>query len=374
MRKKIILILFIFVITTVISYSQIKNPDKPSKGLWDLKMKKQWEIENIGEMPIGTIQNVKIGEDGRVYLIDQKNFKIGIYKQSGKFIRSFGRQGEGPGEIKRFFGGNQLFITKNNLIIMDRSRVHYFSLEGKYRKTIKIPSNINIKEIISDTLYISALSIARDPKKKESEIFLYNTENKIKKLITKFNPFKKSTDTKSSGGNTTTVAITIGDITPLMILGYSNKTLYYGMNSTYNINCYDFKTKKTNSFSISDRKPKLVSKEYKNELKKELNDVPPDMLKNIINNLPDHASFFYRIFLDPNSRNIYLIISDPDSDHKKQIDVFNKKGEFIYSTFIKIDKESTINLINLKNKSLYLVILDEEGNEKLVKYYIELPE
>jgi len=374
MRIKMILILYLFVLPVFFMFPKVENQDKPSKGLWDFKMVKKWEIENIGETPIGSIQNVKIGEDNRVYLIDRKNYKIGIYNNTGKLLKAFGRQGEGPGEIKRFFGGNQLHLTKKSLIIMDRSRIHYFDLEGEYKKTIIIPSNLEVRNIISDTLYISAPTSVRDPKKKEAEILLYNTESKNRQVIAKFNPFSKASDTKASGANITTVAIVIGDITPMMVLGYSNNTLYYCMNNTYQINSYNLITKRTDSFSVLNRKPKLVSKKIKNELKKQLNDVPAEMLKNIINSLPKHASYFYRIYTASGNKNIFLLISDPDSKNSKQIDIFNRNGEFIYSAFITIEKESEINLITFKNNSLYLAVLDEEGNEKLVKYAINLPE
>ncbi len=373
MSKKLIL-LFILMFITAYIYSVVELPDKPSKGIWDFKMKKIWKIENIGNLPIGSIQNVKIGKDGRVYLIDRKNFKIGIYTKDGKFIKSFGRKGEGPGEIKEFFGGNQLFLTEKSLIIADRTRVHYFSKDGEYEKTVIIPSNIPVSRIISESLYISAPSVIRDLRKKESQIIIYDTVKKTKKIIAKFNPFKKASSTQTIGGNATTIRITIGDITPMMVLGYSDNILYYGMNTLYKVHYINLKTNKTGSFSISNRKPNPVSDEYKNELKKELNDIPPAMLKKIIDGLPKHASFFYRIITGLNSNHIYLPVSNPDSKNSKQIDIINKNNSFLYKAFINIEKDSEINLIKFTKDFLYLAVLDEEGVEKLVKYSITIPE
>ena len=54
-------------------------------------------------------------------------------EKEGKFIKSFGRKGEGPGEIREFNGSQQLHLTKNNLIIVDRSRIHYFSKDGTFK-------------------------------------------------------------------------------------------------------------------------------------------------------------------------------------------------------------------------------------------------
>ena len=371
---KFISLLLIFIFITFSIYSEVESSDKPLKGIWDFKMTKIWSIENMGNLPIGSIQNVKIGKEDRVYLIDQKNFKIGIYKKDGEFIKSFGKKGEGPGEIKELFGGSQLFLTEKSLVIADRTRVHYFSMDGDYKKTIILPFNIQLNRIISDSLFISAPKVVRDPQKKEAHIVLYNSIKKTQKIIAKFNPFKKATSSQVTGSNVTTVSIIIEDITPMMILGFSNNILYYGMNSFYKIHYYNFKTNKTDSFSISGRKPNPVSDEYKNNLKKRLSHVPSVMLKKIVDGLPTHASFFDGIITDLNSKYIYLSISNPELKNTKQIDVFNKKGNFIYKAYINIEKNSQIKLITFKNNFLYLVVLDEEGIERLVKYSINIPE
>ncbi len=61
-----------------------------------------------------------------------------------KLIRTFGRGGEGPGELKKtsqFY--NTVAVTPEHVFIDGMGKVVYFSRDGKLIKEIKKPSNIN---------------------------------------------------------------------------------------------------------------------------------------------------------------------------------------------------------------------------------------
>ena len=98
MRKIIFILLLVFL--AIFLFSQVKNPDRPLRGKWDFQVRNEWEIENAGDDVFGDIQNIRSAQDGRIYVLDSKNFKIYIFNKEGKFISSFGRRGEGPGEIR----------------------------------------------------------------------------------------------------------------------------------------------------------------------------------------------------------------------------------------------------------------------------------
>ena len=369
--KKIFIALCLFLMAFWI-FSQTNNTSRPEKGRWDFKKNKLWETESEGKDIIGLIQSVEISQEGKVYIIDEKNFKVCIYGKDGKFIKSFGTRGEGPGEIKEFYGGDQLHLSRSSLIIEDRSRIHYFTPEGNFKHTITIPSRLKARKFISDDVLISAPVTVNNPGKKGSEIIIYNIKTKEEEVIASFKPFKKATNTQRSGGRTVTIGIVIGNITPLMFISFHHNTLYYGMSSKYEISYLNLKSRNRGTFSLQDRRPHKVSDQFKENLKSELGDVPADMLKKIFDGLPPRASFFENIIADDNG-NLYVFVSNPDLKHRKDIDIFNRKGEYIYAAQISIDAGSEITIAGIKGDQLVLVIEDEEGNQKIAKYKIRVP-
>lgn len=56
------------------------------------------------------------------------------WKWYGKFIKKFGRKGEGPGEI---LGQRASFLLKDMIIICDGQKIHYFTKKGDYINSIK---------------------------------------------------------------------------------------------------------------------------------------------------------------------------------------------------------------------------------------------
>jgi hypothetical protein len=370
MRKIIFITLLIFF--AFFLFSQIKNPDRPLRGKWDFQVKNEWEIENAGNDVFGDIQNICSANDGRIYILDSKNFKIYIFNKEGEFISSFGRKGEGPGEIRNFRSGEQLFVVDNTIIYADRGRIHYFSLDGTYKKTCIVPTQLKPRTFVSEDAFISAPAYVIDQKNKSAKIKLYNIKDQTENTIADYRPFEKAKDTKESGGQRVTIGIVISNVTPLMYVKYRSSKVFYGMSDSYKINIVDLKGKKRDGFSVENRKQKNVSKKFKEELTKELGDIPQDMVKNILDGLPDKASFFQNIVIDRNGL-IYVFVSDPDKTSLQALDIFSPEGKYLYSSEFKVKEGLSIYNIHLKDDLLVIAKEDEEGEFKVAKYWIKLP-
>ncbi len=372
MKKMKILLVLVLFMSFILNGLTIENLDKPLKGKWDLQLKKLWEIEGGGTKNFGQVQNLKVSEDGRVYVLDNKLKKILIFDKDGKFLSEFGEMGEGPGEFKNFRQGDQLFILKNDLIFVDRERIHYFSLDGKFKKTVKTPSFLKPRRFISKDIFISAPIMIRDSGQKEEEIKSYDILTKTESVISKFKPFEKASTSSSNSGNRMRVGIIIGSITPLMNLDYKNGNLFYGMSDKYKITKRDLKNKSESSFLLKDRQQKPVSKKFLKDFSKRLKQIPEDMKKKIIDGLPKKASFFQRIAIQENGL-VYVFVSDPDNNASQEIDVFSNNGKYLYSTGIKLEEGSNLGNITFSKDSLILSYEDEEGEIKVAKYQINQP-
>ncbi len=369
--KKIILIFILFAINSLV-FSLTLNPDRPKKGHWDLQMKKMWEIETAGNDVFGDIQEIDITPDGKVYILDAKNFKIFIFDKDGKFISAFGRRGEGPGEIRNLQMGAQLFSVENSIIVVDRGRIHFFTREGKFKRTALYPFQTKPQTFVSEDVFISAPATIDDPRKPEAKIKLYNLKDNAEKVIATFTPFKKATASEENRGNKVMIAIVISDITPLMMVRYHDGKIYQGMTSQYRILIMDLEGKPVNSFGIENRELKKISSQYKKELGERFNDAPQDMVKKIIDGLPETASYFYNMFIDKNGM-IYIFVSEPESRSRKSIDMFSPQGKYLYTSEMKVEDGLSIKTFTIWDQWLFIATEDEEGNLTISKFSIKLP-
>ncbi|MGD2089273.1 MAG: 6-bladed beta-propeller [Candidatus Aminicenantes bacterium] len=369
--KIIVLVMMVFAFIASLC-PQVKNPDTPLKGKWEFHMEKTWEIEEAGNDVIGSVQNIGSSDDGRVYILDSKNYKIYIYSPEGKFVSSFGKRGEGPGEIKNFEMGEQLFVVNQRVIVVDRSRISYFSLDGTFEKSIVYSPQLKPREFVSDDVLISAPVIPELLRGKTAKIKWYNVIDQKEKIIAQYEPFKEAAATERSPGRTVTVVAVFSGVTPIMMVKYRNNRVYYGMCNTYTINRVDLKDKKTFSFSIEGREPQEITPAIKKELAAGLGDIPQDMLERILDGLPKKASFYQDLIID-NRGFVYVFLANPTAGPIQGIDIFSPEGKYLYSSQLRVEDDSSIQAIYLRDDLLVIAVEDEEGTVKVAQYSVQLP-
>ena len=280
------------------------------------------------------------------------NFKIYIFDKKGKFISSFGKRGEGPGEIKRMRG---MFFIDDSVVISDDGKIHFFDKMGKYIKSSIFPVRLRPRAFISGNTFISAPLVPRVGSKEPAEIAVFDLNTKEQKIIKEYDPYKKAVSAKEDGGGQIAIAIVIRGLTPMMIIHYHKGKVYYGMNNVYNINISDLKSKeKDSSFSVEGKEAKKVSLKFKKDLFSRMGDVPPDMLKNLMEGLPDRASFFHEIKIGNNGL-IYVFISDLDNRTSQEIDIFSPDGKYLYSSEIKIKDGESIERYYFNNNTFITI-------------------
>ena len=369
--KKIVLIMMVFTLTAFL-FTQVKNPDAPLKGKWDFQMKKAWEIEEAGNDVIGEVQNIGSAEDGRIYILDSKNYKIYIFNPGGKFISSFGQRGEGPGEIKNFSSGQQLFVVNQQVIVVDRSRINYFSLDGAFEKSIVYSTRMKPRVFVTDDTFISAPVNPEELRGKTAKIKLYHIKDRWEKIIAEYEVFKEAAATDRSPGRTVTIVAVFSGVTPIMLVKYRNNKVYYGMCNTYTINRVDLKDEKNLSFSIEGREPKKITPAVKKELAKGLGDIPQDILQRILDGLPPKASFYQDLAID-NRGLIYVFLANPTGGPIQGIDIFSPEGTYLYSSQLRVEEGSSIQAIYLLDNLLVIAVEEEDGTVKVARYSVQIP-
>jgi hypothetical protein len=105
-------------------------------------------IELVEELVIGGDENeyafhalfprVVADEAGQIFAMDGGNRRIQVYGPDGKYLRTIGRSGNGPGEF-----GNVALIARagNQLATHERSTAYLslFSVDGTYQRRVLAP-------------------------------------------------------------------------------------------------------------------------------------------------------------------------------------------------------------------------------------------
>ncbi|MDD8025134.1 MAG: NHL repeat-containing protein [Acidobacteriota bacterium] len=82
--------------------------------------------------------DLAVDAQGRIYVLDSGNHRIQVFGPDGKFLKTIGRQGQGPGE---FFMPNAIdFDAQGNLYVCESqaARLQAIAPDGKIAKTLKL--------------------------------------------------------------------------------------------------------------------------------------------------------------------------------------------------------------------------------------------
>lgn len=82
---------------------EVANSDQPSRGNRVLQLEEIWRIggEEDEDNLLGVIDKVIADDAGNLYLLDIQLTEVQVFSPEGEYLRSLGRPGEGPGEIRR---------------------------------------------------------------------------------------------------------------------------------------------------------------------------------------------------------------------------------------------------------------------------------
>ena len=143
-------------VETVDGVQVIKNPKKPAppKGaLIKMILEEEFTIgegESEEEM-FSEMTSVAVDNDGNIYILDRKEKKVKVFDSAGKFVRKFGKQGQGPGEMNMPIA---VQITPNNELVVEdvvNRKLMFFSSEGEFLKSISTAKAAGLAAIVLDS-------------------------------------------------------------------------------------------------------------------------------------------------------------------------------------------------------------------------------
>jgi hypothetical protein len=143
-------------VKTVDGVQIISNPKKPAsvKGIpTKLTLKEDLALGGSGETAemFSEITAFAVDKDENIYIVDRKEHQVRVFDRAGKLIRSFGKQGQGPGEFNQPVG---IHLTPNNELMIEdglNRRLALFTPEGKFLKNISLGKTLGLLNIYLDS-------------------------------------------------------------------------------------------------------------------------------------------------------------------------------------------------------------------------------
>jgi hypothetical protein len=369
MHKRTLIPVLLFFFPIIMIFSEVANKDKPQRGEWDFRLEKVWEIGRAGNNVLGLPQGLLVSDDGTLYLNDEGNRADYIFGPNGDFIGSFAKRGEGPGEVQRH---GRFFYADGKIIVPDMGRIHYFTKKGEYLTTAR--KDCEPRAFVDENRLIDApLSPLYLPEGK-GKITLCDLRSGKDTVVAEFSAFEGGV--AHSGEMVVDVIVPL--FSPLMTIGYSGGRLYWGMSDRYTIHVTDLDGKDITSFSVDRKKTRVSTRDKRDFFNK--GNIPADMLKQIVDGLPDEVTCFHRI--EVHNKLLFVFVPDIDLENKilrtRQIDIFSPEGKYLYRAHLNFGKNrvhlsSPLQNMVIKNGFLYAVLQDEEANISAAKYKISLP-
>ncbi len=378
MKRYFIFFLMALFVVGSLCFGVVKNSDKPLKGEWDFKARKVWQIEGYNDELLAMAQKFAVHDNGDIYLFDRKHFKIFVFDNQGKPKFTFGKRGEGPGEIKYALS---FYLVGKYLVVSDLGKIHYFGLDGKFIKSVPTHSTIGMAPLlfIDENRYVKTrMGEGLNSAQEALEILNLNTKNSI---YLEGEPVP--TDEKSVNRGVM-VRISIGNAemerSPGFVAGEFGGKLLWGKNDTYLVRVCDFSGKEQFAFSLEGRKLKKLTQKYKEQIVGRMRfrlsggPSPEEIKKRFISRMPDECTYFSQIASGPKGL-IYVYVSDAVREKGQEIDIFSPTGEYLYHADIDFPEATRIvaNGIVFKGDFLYVVVEEESGDFSFRKYSIRTP-
>lgn len=374
MKRFILLVSFVIFISGALCADVVKNPDKPLKGEWDFKCEKVWQIEGYHDELLAMVQQYAVHDNGDIYIFDRRHFKFFVFDKSGKPKLSFGKRGEGPGEIKQTLG---FFLLGDKVVVSDMGKIHYFALDGKYIKSVPTSSMIGIAPLLFiDENRLVKTRLGRDIMAGPEALEMFNlTGNTTLYLDGK--PVPPGEKANRGVRMIIRVGTEASERGIAYVTGKISGKLFWGKSDTYLIKACDFSGKEEFAFAVEGRKLKKITQKYKEESVARINirtsgsRSVEEIKKRMIGRIPDYSTYFSRISAGPGGL-IYVYISDAMRLNGQEIDIFSPTGKYLYHADIDFPEVTRFiaNGLVLKDDSLYVAVEEESGDFTFRKYSI----
>jgi hypothetical protein len=338
----------------------VKNPDNPLYSGDVFNIEEELAVGGAdanGEFMFSRIA-LDVDDKGNLYVLETKDVEIRVFDENGRHIFSFGKKGQGPGEMMRPTSVGFQITPQNEIMLYDppSQRYIFFSLDGKYLRristttlgTVLNPVTLNSRgEFIAQTV---------PPPMYDKELKIFDSD---------FSTLKVITTLKNPPWNQSEIPV----LEPSIIYDVSQEdNIIWGSSDKYEISVLNPEGELIKKI-IKDYNAVEVSEDYK---KRVIELYESRLQRNYISQMkfifPKYFPAFGSITIENTGRlfiETYEEVKDRTGYH--YFDVFNPEGIYIAKIPLKTEH---VNTYIWKKSKLYTIEEDEEGFPVVKRYKV----
>jgi hypothetical protein len=381
-------IIFIFVIAALL----LSCSQRAKEDVWQVELKKEGGTTTItnpenpkyGEIDLDFAEDLSIGNDDdpnfqfyrvssiigdneeNIYVLDAGNCRVQKFDRNGKYLMTFGRKGQGPGE---FMNPSAFTIDDDgNLYVSDQMKIEVFDAEGEYKKNITLENRI-YEFLITPEGYIITHTILSEGEGSKKVVVKLNLEGKIIATLAEFTDVESVRSNTEEGSTMTIKAYHQYNYWPYLYPSGADEFVY-AYPAEYKI--FHMNSNGEQSLIIQrEIAENLISREEKNFIMNGIREqierrgiqITDDVLETACQ-FPPHRPYFNRILLDDAGR-IYVRNAGSvlDQNVPVQLDIFSKDGFYLYKTSFPFTPDV------IRKGRMYDVFTSQETGKVEIKRY-----
>jgi len=324
-------------------------------------------LDGPEEYIFNRIFDIDADSKGNIYVADSGDKLIKVFDKNGKYLNSFGREGEGPGEFK---GISRIFISKNDKIyVYDRNlrRITVFNNDLKFEKSFPLREKKIGNFFIDNDEQFILLERPFTPREGEEKVEINLYSNNMEHIRTIYSGMEEKVYTIGNGRSISSFGRPYWYITNCSIIPYEK--VVFGKTDEYVLYINFLENNNTKKIEGKYNPVKVTKKDREDYFKIYINEYTSKSKGREIKrraSFPKYKPPFKRIIIDDTG---YMILVTYREDEEKgtECDLMDFEGNFIKKIYFK-------NIpwrIRFKNGNIYSFKLTENEWYKAVRYRID---
>jgi len=335
----------------------VKNPGEPLYGEFAFQLQEDLKIGDPARdayyFPKGLA--LTVDDKGTLYAADFGNKRVQMYDRTGRYLRTIGRVGQGPGEY--MFPGEVLIDAAGNPHVRDSRGLIVFSPDGVFKRKITLKTFLSRYILGPQGTFIGTTQPRLGAGAPKWTLVQLDAEGQPLRTIAEYRGELSENLT----------AITLHWYTSQIVFApITNESFCYGFSADYRIYAADAEGR-TIFVITKEEKPKSISSREKEANSKDGlyawfggGGKPEDSIV-----YPDHRAFFTDILNDGAGR-LYVVRARSilEKDQPREVDVFSDSGTYLYRMTWSFVPAA------IKSGTLYEVREDKESGEYTVVRHV----
>ena len=327
----------------------VKNPKEPLYKTPVLEFTEDLSLggpDAEGDYAFSQIRHFAIDDSGAIYVLDSKEAHVKVFDASGRYLRTIGRKGQGPGEIE---APRSVSINRGSgelAVLQTSRRMSFFKLDGTFLRHLSFKEIWALYGAVDSRGHIYVTEGVVDEKDPRYEVKMLGPDGSVIAMLA------RSPAPVRSGGKLTAFAAVAWFVVD------REDHLIYGYPLTYEIQYFGPAGPKLLKKITREHDPVAVTEQERRDWEKQNGRGPGQA----VDFEKDHSAFDR--FFASDDGHLFVRTWEKDKDGRSVHDIFDAEGRFIGRVPLK-----PLGL-EMLNGRYYALEEDADGYQSVKRYAV----